>query len=197
MRVFYAVEDALSAALVRRIAAHAIGGDVDLRPLGPQRGNSHLRSNLRKYCQLAQMYPVILVTDLDGGFCAPKLVNEWLDQLVVPSTLIFRVAVREAESWVMADRSGFSSFLGVSPTKIAAEPEILPDPKAVLLHIARQAKRKVREMIVPEPNSNASIGREYNDALCDFVQTSWNIIAASESSPSLRRAIVRIQSTLG
>ncbi len=193
MTFYYAVEDALSASVAKRILSHVFGTELSMSSLGPQRGNQPLRAKIRNYSELAVRYPVIVLTDLDSTVCPPRLVQAWFGRTEIPSKLVFRVAVREIEAWVMADRHAFARFLGISPDLIVRNPETLADPKSELISVARGAKRKVREMIVPESGSRAAIGREYNEALCEFVDNHWDPDAASNSAPSLSRALDRLR----
>lgn len=137
--------------------------------------------------------PYLILTDLDNKECAPTMIQEWLPETKNPN-LIFRIAVREVESWVLADRPGFAKFLGISPKKVAAKPDDLPDPKAYLINLARKSrKRAIREDIVPRQGSTAKQGPAYNECLVSFVQEAWNPSNASLSSPSLERTIKAIE----
>jgi len=51
--------------------------------------------------------------------CAPTVLRRRLKQqgagrLEIPKALILRIAVREIESWILADRTGLASFLGIA-----------------------------------------------------------------------------------
>ena len=53
--------------------------------------------------------------------CAPALLTAW--QLAAPqATLLFRIAVRETEAWVLADRRVFSDFAGTPVSKVPPFP---------------------------------------------------------------------------
>ena len=102
---------------------------------------------------------------------------------------IFRIAIKEVESWLLADREGFAEFTGVSIVNIPQNPDLENDPKQTLINIARRSrKREIREDIVPI-NDNAQIGPNYNDCLMKYVLKYWDISRASSQSESLRRAI--------
>src|SRR5580658_423979 len=131
--------------------------------------------------------PFFILTDLDIGTCPIELINDWLKSPRKPN-LIFRVAVREVESWILADVDGFSQFLGISAAHFPANPEAVNDPKALLIQLARRSRRRnIREDIVPR-NANATIGPNYNGRLMEFVFGSWDIARAKARCNSLSRA---------
>ena len=52
---------------------------------------------------------VFSITDLDTRPCAGGLIRDWFhipakQSIALPKGLVFRVAIREVESWIMADR---------------------------------------------------------------------------------------------
>ena len=155
-------------------------------------GFGYLRARLPNFCQMARRVPVLLLTDLDKTTCAPALISHWCDGIAVPQNLIFRVAVREIESWIIADQIGFSAFLGISAAKLPVDPDALPDPKQFLLHVAKGARREIKNELLPTRGAIASQGLGYNRALCNFVLDSWSMARAAENSQSLARAVSRI-----
>jgi len=144
--------------------------------------------------------PFLVLTDLDRYPCPVALIQEWL---TVPKhhNLLFRVAVREVESWLLADRTGFAKFLGIRESLVPHDlgireslvphdADTIPDPKQYLINLARNSrKRDLRSDIVPLPKSTATQGRNYNGPLISFVQKSWDLLAAMKHSPSLSRTI--------
>jgi hypothetical protein len=84
----------------------------------------------------------------------------------------------------------FAEFLGISVDLIPGDADRIPDPKQLLINLAKKSrKRKLREAIVPEPNSTAKIGKDYNGQLIEFVNESWQVASAQTNSPSLERAM--------
>jgi hypothetical protein len=120
--------------------------------------------------------------------CAPILRGEWLPR--VARLMCFRVAVREIEAWLLADRERFARFLGVPVARIPFEPETVADPKRFVVDLARRSnKREIREDLVPRPGSGRVVGPGYTSQLSDFVQRVWRPEAAAETADSLRRAL--------
>lgn len=155
----------------------------------PGRGYGYLKKNIIGFNQASKGMPYLILTDLDDRECAPLLINEWLPQTRNPN-LIFRIAVREVESWLLADDAGFARFLGIAKHKLPRNPDDLPDPKATLINLARTSrKRDIKADIVPRPGSTAKQGPAYNDCLISFVKDTWNPEKARRHSQSLEKAL--------
>ncbi len=136
-----------------------------------------------------------VITDLDSANCPPSLISDWLGgkktkNLNLPKGLFFRIAVREVESWLIADRDSFASFLGIPNSNFTAKPDELKDPKQKLLNIIRSKGRKAWHKEMLPQSSCASIGPKYNQKICEFVRKYWCPERASMASQSLKRAIV-------
>lgn len=155
----------------------------------PGRGYGFLKKNIIGFNQASKGMPYLILTDLDDRECAPLLINEWLPQTRNPN-LIFRIAVREVESWLLADDAGFARFLGIAKHKLPRNPDDLRDPKATLINLARTSrKRDIKADIVPRPGSTAKQGPAYNDCLISFVKDTWNPEKARRHSQSLEKAL--------
>ncbi len=182
-----AVEDPLSEAVLRRLLA-GVAGKYAIGTVYGHTGFGYLRKTVRGWNHAARGVPFVLLTDLDKYSCPPELLQDWLNQPQHPS-LLFRVAVREVEAWLLADRNNIAAFLGVP-----VDPESVADPKAALVNLARRSRRaEVRERVVPRRGSTARVGPDYNGCLGDFVRRTWNVEAAANMSHSLRRAVDRLR----
>jgi hypothetical protein len=163
-------------------------------------------ANTHGYGRLKKMIPAIcktvnsgrvaaiMITDLDTTECAPELIRNWFamkderPEIKIPEGFLFRIAVREIESWLIADCLTLATFLGISPAHFSASPDSLVDSKAHLLNIIRaKGNRKWhREML---PGRNTRIGPKYNAILCDFIANRWDPERAARISSSLNRTI--------
>ena len=189
-----AVEDELSAAVVRRILAKYVVR-LGVPQVVGQVGVGFLKTNLKKYLNAAKnIRPVFMLTDLDLVSCAPVLVRNWFEGDNLPSRFLFRVAVREVEAWLLADREAFGRYLGMSSAKIERNVETIVEPKEYLLNLAKGSKLAVRRELLPEQGAIASQGFGYNSSLCRFVELDWSPERASDNSLSLRRALTRTES---
>jgi hypothetical protein len=189
--LYLATEDALSETVGLKMIKAEIGQDISVQPLR-RNGFGYLKSKMRDFAAMAGRNVVVLLTDLDSADCAPSLKADWFRNVAHPEKFVFRVAVREVESWLMADRVHFSQFLGVSESAVPQNPEGLADPKAALIDIARKSRRDIRSDLVPGRGVRAKQGIGYNEVLCDFVEEIWDCRRASQNSDSLRRACDRI-----
>lgn len=150
-------------------------------------GFGYLRSRVGNFCQMAAREPVILITDLDQSACAPALIADWLQGAARPAGFVFRVAVREIESWLIADHDALRALMGPRVRSITDDPDGLIDPKRTLLQIAEKAPRDVREDLLARRNAVASQGLGYNARLCEMVREHWSPTRAAHRSPSLAR----------
>ena len=189
------VEDALSLAVMERLLAFTGRGYTVKIPL-VTRGAGTIKKSIGKYRQASHVLPHVVLTDLDQIDCAPALLAQWGASQLPPS-MLFRVAVREVESWLLADRAGFATFAGIPVNKVTQQPESLPDPKRALINLVRGSRnRRLATELVPATGSAVSIGPLYNERLSAFARKEWNVDAAMESAPSLSRTVVRLKTFL-
>jgi hypothetical protein len=187
-----AIEDAVSEAVARKmLAEHNIEVSVALG----RRGNGYLKQKAHELNRTAQTRSVFLLTDLDSpNRCPAALKDSWIPKATVQPRLIFRVAVLEVESWLMAHREGFADFAGVSEARVPKEPDLVPNPKQTLVNLCRKSKKThIRTGMVPKPGSTAQVGPDYNPRLTEFVCNLWSPVVAARTSPSFRRALESVQ----
>ena len=183
-----AVEDALSEAVARRLLQestqdYAIGSTYGLT------GSGYLRKMTPAFNNASKGTPFLMMTDLNHYECPPELMAEWLTR-PKHGNLLFRIAVRETEAWLLADRRGFANFLGVRVALIPENADQIPHPKEELVSIAARSPRKeLRVDIVPKPGSTSKVGPTYNGRLILFVNSVWDIHSAEADSPSLAGAL--------
>ena len=189
--VALATEDELSESVGKRLLAETEGGlSPDL--LFRRGGSGYLRSNMDKWCELAQQLPVVLLTDLDRAPCPTKLLKQWLGKRNQPHDFVIRIAVRETESWLLADHVAMRQLLG-KKGRLPSDPDALPEPKNFLLTLAKSAARDIRDDLLAQQGAIASQGIGYNARLCAFVQNIWSPERAAQRSQSLSRARVRLR----
>lgn len=179
-----AVEDALSEAIIRQIIRQS-KRDFIVGTCYNRRGYGYLKKTIRGFNNAAKGTPYLVLTDLDKNECPLGLIEKWLPHPKHPN-LLFRIAVREVESWVLGDRAAFAKFLGIKQELIPQDVDGLEDPKKKLIDLARKSRK--RGGIVPAKGSTAKIGPDYNGQLIDFVTNYWQVEVAALSSPSLKRA---------
>jgi hypothetical protein len=188
-----AVEDDLSEAVLRRLLKHT-GREYAVGTVYGRSGYGYLRSSIAGWNKAARGVPFVILTDLDRHPCPAALIGDWIPHHQ-HTNLLLRVAVREVESWVLADPANLAAFLHVRPNTIPPQPDSLPDPKRVLVATASRSRSgEIRRRLVPKAGSTAKQGPDYNACLIGFIQGSWSIDAAEVASPSLARTMARFLS---
>jgi len=196
LSVALATEDALSEAVGLRLIRGA-GDGIEVVQTLRRGGSGYLKSSLRKFCELARVMPVVLITDLDNEECPATLIEEWAKHDALPKQLTFRVAVRQIESWLLGDAKGVAGFLKVNTSSLPRNPDSLRDAKRHLLQLAQRSPRAIRDELLAETGAIAAQGLGYNELLSEFVRTDWDPLAAAERSASLARAQRRLADMAG
>jgi len=187
-----AVEGPVDEALFARLLRHV--GGAAARVYG-KKGKDFLRLHCSGYNQAAVHQPWVILVDLDQDYeCAPLLYRAWLPQPA--GGMCFCVAVRAVESWLLADRDRMASFLGLRVRAIPENPETSPDPKRLVVELARQSRRRdIRLDLVPRPESGRSVGPAYTSRLIGFIssaESGWRPEVAARSSCSLNKCLDRL-----
>lgn len=188
--VILAIEDRLSDAVATKIL-EKFGVEI-VKRIGFQ-GKLYLERKAPELNRAANGITVFMLTDLDTPRdCPPDLIHSWIRGPINPM-FFFRVAVMEVESWVMADRIGFATFLSIPLHRISAPTDDILNPKEFLLSLARKSKKKsVREALLPAQGATLSVGNQYNTLLSEFVREHWSLERAATASPSLKRTLDRL-----
>jgi hypothetical protein len=188
--IILAVEDSLSEAVARKILNQCTTQFIVTNCLG-HKGAGYLKQKINDFNKVAKTLPILILTDQDHG-CPPEKIYRWLPQKA-NHNLIFRIAVMEIESWIMADRKAISSFLSVPLSKFPMNVDSIPNPKEYLISVARKSRlKKLVSDLVPKPGATAKIGPNYNGCLSDFIRSKWDIRNALPHSESLLRAFRKL-----
>jgi len=193
--VLLAVEDMVGQALSQRLLSHfgiSVGQTLGLS------GKGHLKKAAGRLNKVAPSVPVFMLADLDRPLpCPAEVIRSWV-RGPCANGFILRLAVMEAESWVLADRRGFSGYLGVPIARIPACTDSIPNPKEFIVTLARRARSKrLRADMVPEAGASTKVGPVYNARLLEFIYSRWDVESASGASPSLKRAMARVRTFKG
>lgn len=190
------VEGLLDESVVRRIFADQ---DQRIGNVYVKHGKGNILAKLDGYNAAARYRPFFVLVDLDRDHdCAPEFLADRLGEPAPRMTC--RVAVPSVEAWLLADRHRIASFLGVAPTRIANDPDNLPNAKQHLAQVAlRSRKRLIRDGIPPRSGSGRTEGPIYAGLLSEFVSNEsngWRPDVAAMHSRSLRKAMSAVAGSL-
>lgn len=186
------VEDDLSEAIARELLSQSTK-KYSVGVVYKKQGNGYIRKHLPMFNHAAKFTPYFVLTDLDNMKCPLELINKQIN-FVQNNNLIFRIAVKEVESWVMAHRLAFAKFLNVDIIRIPENVDSIKNPKEFLIRLAKSSPNVlIRNSIIPAPNSNAKKGPDYNGKLIDFTLSAWKAKDAAKYSKSLSRAMNAIK----
>lgn len=186
-----AVEDDLSEIVMRTVLGH-VDREYEVATVYGRGGFGYLKKTCPGWNAGAPYMPYLLLTDLDSYPCPPALLNDWLKVPMNPN-FVFRIAVKEVEAWLLADRGNMAKFLSVSDAIVPGNCDLIANPKRALVQLARRSRsRAIREGIPPRNGSTASQGGGYNSLLIPFVRDVWNIETARAASPSLNGAVQKL-----
>jgi len=186
-----ATEDELSEAIALRLISEVQLPHEITHKLG-RRGFGYLRSKMDSWRQMAEHQVMMVLTDLDRANCLVEFRDQWLADRLMPAGLVFRIAVREVESWVLADHQAMRELFG-KKCVLPGAPDVLPDPKQTLLGLGKNAPKKVRDDLIKTVDGQLRQGVGYNARLTHWINSEWSPERAAERSPSLARARIRIQ----
>ena len=164
-----------------------------------QQGFGFIKTRAYKFHSMAREgVAVFVLTDFMDAKCdcvVEACTQYLLSHVPQPNNnYILRFAVRELESWLLADREGLSQFLGVSLNRIPTNPDIEVDPKQKLVSIAnRSRKTRLKIGIVPDAKHKGAVAPGYLGVMNSFVRDQWDIERAMSSSDSLSRCVARLK----
>ena len=184
-----AVEGDIDEAVLRRIVACA-GGTVGT--VYGKKGRLYLQRKISAFNQAAQRWPWVVLADLDNDpRCAPLLVAEWLPSPA--QHMCLRIAVREIESWLLADRERMAAFLSIPISRMPVSVEELDNPKGIVVSLAARSRRsEIRHDIFPRQGSGREVGPAYTSRMIEFVDNGdlgWRPEVAAERCQSLHRCL--------
>ena len=203
VRVYIVVEDDLSEAVLKRLlsltARHVeVVASLPMKKAwqtkGGKSGYGYIRKQLPAFNAAASKMPHIVLVDLDDRDCPPAMIKDWLGSHSRSPDLIVRVAVREVETWLLADQQGMADFLRIQPKCIPTNPERIKDPKRYIVRLAARSRDKTtRESLAPAFGARGKVGPYFARSLAGFVRDLWDMDAAKKNSESLRRALAALR----
>lgn len=177
-----AVEGKTDVPVVKRLLDLA---GLEMGAVHGQQGKALLDQRLPGYNNAARHAPWLVVRDLDrDAACAPELVAGLLPN---PGRwMVFRIAVRAMEAWLLADAERLSQFMRVALSRIPLDPDSVIDPKGEMVRLARASRlRAIREDMVPADGTSATVGPAYSARVIEFARGPWRPDVAVGKSRSL------------
>lgn len=162
-----------------------------------QKGKNYLLKELAKYNQAANFANWVVTIDLDqDADCAVSYIQSILS---APSTgMKLRIAVREIEAWLMADREHLAKYLNIAVENIPLNPDEDADPKATLLDLVKRSRKtSLQKDMLPRKGSGRKVGEGYVSRIAEFVNHpdyAWRPDVAAENSDSLNRCLNALRS---
>lgn len=190
------LEGSLEEAIARKLVllcGHQVGSMHRLGGASKIKARSHRYHSMTSYGEAV----LVLTDSMDTGErCIPQARYTYLTKHIrnPHPNFLLRFAVRELESWIIADRSAISRFFQIPISKIPATPDTLLDPKRELIRLARLSRSaRLHERLVPDVGHGGAVGPDYVGTMSCFIDTQWDAFAASCNSPSLARCIRAIR----
>ena len=178
------IEDELSLIVLRKILNESQRSYSICNVLGRQ-GCSYIDKHIHGFNNASKGIPFVIVRDLDYCECPPYLINTIL-AFPKHQNLIFRIAVREIEAWLLADKKSFSSYFSINKSLIPHNVEEIDNPKEFIIKLAKKSrKRNIRDDVLPR--KGAKQGPGYNACLGYYVINHWDVYTALHNSDSLHR----------
>lgn len=189
--IFLFCEDDLSETVMQKMVKEILGEEAIYTKTLAKRGKGYIKSKINNINSSNPIFNFFVVTDLDQTECAPILIKNWFTR-PIRENLIFRVAVREIEAWLLADISGFAAYLRLSEAYLKnkiGNPDALADPKLKLISLVDECSIKdYKTDIVKKEKTSYKQGAGYNTRLNEFVENYWNLPRARTQSRSFEKA---------
>lgn len=186
--VYFAVEGETDVPVAERLIRLA---GLDPRPTRVAGGKSQLDARIPALNRSGVALNWLILRDLDRDApCASGLIDDLLHGRRLAPRVSLRIPVRAMESWMLADREGFTGEFGVATQRLPDTPDELDDPKQHLIDVCRHSTRRtIRTAMVPRPGSGRKVGPEYASRIAAFARGTWSVERAARRSPSLERAL--------
>lgn len=160
-----------------------------------KRGSGYIARKVQSFNQTARsIYYLTLIDFMDTHLlCPAEVVARWVPHR--QPKMLFRVVVRELESWLLADRNNLAIFLNVGVNRIPNNPEKVSDPKREVINLARRSRSKrIYSALVPEIGSTATVGKLYDSEMRIFINKQWDVQSARNNAQSLDKCLRALES---
>lgn len=160
---------------------------------GGPNGYGYIKKSLPAFNAASKSKPFVVLVDADNRPCPSETIKDWLEGAQQNPALIVRIAVREVEAWLLADRLGIADFLAVPASCIPSDVSRIRDPKRYISRLAARSRRKeIREDLARTPGTRSKTGPYFHQSLQHFVRNLWDIDVAINHSADLSRAVAAL-----
>ncbi len=205
MIIYFGGEDEVTRAIAKKLASEIAGnlqiGEVVIEDVGIRERGTAVKSKLQQLEFLGRTNPVIFVFDSDGD-CVIDILKKSCPKGWGNSFCALNLAVDEGETWLLADKKGFSSYFAIDINAI----NFLQDdegeiefPYKTSLFIMRNLIPKSTKKEVVNSMTCTERGKKpptYNVYWKKYIEDVWNMEEARKQSKSLAKAIERVENRL-
>ncbi len=164
---------------------------LSVQTMHNERGSGNFDKKISGYNNAAKYSPWLALRDLDDEECPPILCEKLLPKPA--KHMIFRIAVREIEAWLLADRVAFAKFIGVNKNKIPENPESIDDPKRFVIELAKKSRNQsIKDDLIPTPKGMRKVGPAYASRIAEFALSYWDPDIAAQNCSSLKKCMLRL-----
>ena len=190
MTIAVVVEGDTDLPVVRKLTKDAgltIAAEIDCG------GKHQLDADLSGYNNAAKGSPWFVLRDLNSDAqCAGQFLAA--RNSTAARWMCFRIAVREMESWVLADAAAISDFLRIPRSAVPTDPDAEDDPTRTIVDLARRSRsRTIEKALVPRAGTSTAVGPLYEAKMIEFTRERWDLDRACQRSRSLARARERLR----
>jgi hypothetical protein len=158
-------------------------------------GVTRLAAAIPRYSAAARHgSPLLCIADSDRQ-CPLDWLDRNLGRKLRHRRLVLRLAVPEAEGWVLADHDGMTQHFRAPARKLPVAPDAVADPKREFMRLVQAYAPAAirREMIAKAKSGELKRASGYNVHLRLFALQTWNPERAAQRSESLMRALQRLR----
>ncbi len=183
--------------IVDELVVRKIVGEIGGYSIGPVYKYSQpiFRKKVQAYNNAARHFPWLAVMDMDRfNGCPGDLARAVLS--TPAKNMVFRIAVHEIESWIMADAKALSDFLKIDKRQVPDDTDSIEDAKQSLIGLARKSSSSIiREKLVPRQGSTSSVGSGYTACITELMEEHWSLSRSIREcrSASLNSAYRRLE----
>lgn len=207
MIVYYGGEDQVTKLIAKRLIQYVaqLDGldDIILDDANPREYGARALEKIPLMVRLSMEAPVVCVFDSDGD-CIISILRKYAGDNWKKQRLAINFAIDEGETWLMADRKGFSKYFGL---ELSAVPSKMDNMEELSYSIPYKTSLYFLQKLVPLSSKKSVVenfhcdrpGKKpptYNSLWPEFIEKYWNVEMASQNSDSLLRAINRIRIAL-